>query len=490
MSTFGKFFELLLGTRKQEATPSSVTNPPEPKFKIDREYELSPGVSKALAAIDGGKPTVLIVGRAGTGKTRLVRYLKERPAGVLQATVAPTGVAALNAQAQTIHSLFQLPPSGVLDARNLPPWRGKPGVLFRRMKTLVIDEVSMVRADLIDAVDARLRHARDDNRPFGGVQLVMVGDFLQLPPIVQGQGGGLLKRLRYSAAYAFSAHAIQSAPVTPVILGHIWRQNEPDFIDILGRIRSGDAIEIAVDQINQRCVGPHRDGVDPLLLTPTRSAADRYNQDGLAALGTEPVVFRAQVEGRYPIVNDSLPAPEYLKLAVGARVMACKNDTQGQWVNGSLGTVTRVNRDGAFVLFDRTQQEHLVPRVAWEKIAQRWNEEKHKIENEVVGTYRQIPLIHGWAITIHKAQGLTLDDVRVDFGTGAFAPGQVYVALSRVRTIAGLSFARPLRRTDVQDDPVLLTFTSWVEAGGLSVGPQLSPIVGVSPFASENGWRG
>jgi ATP-dependent exoDNAse (exonuclease V) alpha subunit len=387
----------------------------------------------------------------------------------MQATVAPTGVAALNAQAQTIHSLFQLPPGGVLDAKNLPPWNGRRGVLYQHMRTLVIDEISMVRADIIDAVDARLRQLRHDNRLFGGVQLVMVGDFLQLPPVVQGQDGELLQHLRYPAAYAFSAHALQRAHVAPVVLGHIWRQNEPDFVEILGRIRSGNAIDIAVSQINQRCVGPHRDGIEPLLLTPTRSAAERYNRKGLAALGTEPFVFRAQVEGKYPVVNDSLPAPEYLKLAVGARVMACKNDTQGQWVNGSLGTVTRIIRDGAFVLFDRTQQEHLVPRVTWEKIAQRWNEAKHIIENEVVGTYRQVPLIHGWAITIHKAQGLTLDDVRVDFGMGgAFAPGQAYVALSRVRTIAGLSFARPLQRADVQVDPVLLTFMSWVESGGLT----------------------
>jgi ATP-dependent exoDNAse (exonuclease V) alpha subunit len=148
--------------------------------------------------------------------------------------------------------------------------------------------------------------------------------------------------------------------------------------------------------------------------------------------------------------------------------MACKNDTQGHWVNGSLGTVTRIIPDGAYVLFDRTRQEHLVPRATWEKIEQDWNEVSHRIESKVVGTYRQIPLIHGWAITIHKAQGLTLDDVRVDFGRGAFAPGQAYVALSRVRTIAGLSFKRPLQRTDIQVDPVLLTFMRWVESDGLA----------------------
>ncbi len=454
---------MLLGSRKPEAASPLVA---DLKFKRDHQYEISPGIQEALAAIDGGNPIVLVVGRAGTGKTRLVQYLKARPGGELQATVAPTGVAALNAQAQTIHSFFRFRPQGVLDANNLPREHNF-GTLYRRMNRLVIDEISMVRADLIDGIEARLRQICNDDRPFGGVQLVMVGDFLQLPPVVQGQDGELLKRLQYKAAYAFSAHALQSAPITPIVLDHIWRQNEADFVEILGRIRSDEAIETAINQLNEKCVGSHRDGVEPLLLTSTRHAAEQYNHNGLAALSTNPAVFRAQIEGRYPIVNDSLPAPEYLELAVGARVMATKNDTQGRWVNGSLGTVTRVLQDAAFVRFDRTQQEHLVSRVAWEKIAQEWNGALQKIENKVVGTYRQIPLVHGWAITIHKAQGLTLDDVRVDFGTGAFAPGQAYVALSRVRTIAGLSFVRPLRRTDVQADPILLAFMNWVQSGGL-----------------------
>jgi len=174
----------------------------------------------------------------------------------------------------------------------------------------------------------------------------------------------------------------------------------------------------------------------------------------LTALGGAPVGFRAVIERDFALGAANLPVPEYLELAAGTRVMAVRNDPQGRFVNGSLGTVTRVAPEGAFVLFDRRPNELLVPAATWEKVRQQWNEATQRIENEVVGTYRQLPLIHAWAVTIHKAQGLTLDDVRVDLGAGAFAPGQVYVALSRVRTMAGLSFARPLRPGDVKAGPI------------------------------------
>ena len=274
----------------------------------------------------------------------------------------------------------------------------------------------------------------------------------------------MLEGLGYEAPYAFNAHALQSVPLETVTLDRVWRQDEQEFVEILGRIRSREGIAEALERLNGRCVGPHRDGVKPLLLTPTRAAAERYNNQGLMALGGARAGFRAAIERDFAMGAANLPVPEYLELAVGARVMAVRNDPQGRFVNGSLGTVTRLGSDGAFVQFDRRAQEHLVAPVTWEKVRQQWNEAKQKIENEVVGAYRQVPLIHAWAVTIHKAQGLTLDDVRVDLGAGAFAPGQVYVALSRVRTLAGLSFARPLRPGDVRAEPVLVAFTKWAQA--------------------------
>ncbi len=456
---FGNFSRTATGNAAPQAN-----KPAEPEFVRDEAYEASPGVGQALAAVDAKAPVLLLTGRAGTGKTRLVQYLKSRPGGELQATVAPTGIAALNARAQTIHSFFHLE-HVVLDARNLSRG-GKFGSLYRRMKRLVIDEISMVRADVIDAVDARLRQVRSDKRPFGGVQIVMVGDFLQLPPVVQEQDWPMLEGLGYDAPYAFNAHALQALPVETVTLDRVWRQGEPDFVDILGRIRSRDGIDDALERLNARCVGPHRDGVQPLLLTPTRAAAERYNNQGLAALGKVRTGFRATFERDFAMGTLNLPVPEFIELAPGARVMAVRNDPGGRFVNGSLGTVTRVDNEGAFVKFDRRRDEDLVGPVTWEKVRQQWNEAESRIENEVVGTYRQIPLIHAWAVTIHKAQGLSLDDVRVDLGAGAFAPGQVYVALSRVRTVAGLSFARPLRASDVRADPVLIAFTKWARESG------------------------
>jgi ATP-dependent DNA helicase PIF1 len=457
--TLGKFGRGLAAARSRAAA----------QFERDEAYEGSPGVAEAIAAVDAGAPAILVVGRAGTGKTRLVQYLKGRPGGELQATVAPTGIAALNAQAQTIHSFFRLEPT-VLDAANLSDG-GRFGSVYRRMKRLIVDEISMVRADLIDAMDARLRRVRADQRRFGGVQIVMVGDFLQLPPVIQSTDWPVLEALGYRGPFAFNARALADLPVKTVTLDRVWRQDEQEFIEILGHIRSGQEIEAALDRLNQRCVGPHRDGVAPLLLTATRAAADGYNKRGLKALGGERAGFQAKIEREFTLAPSSLPVPEYIELAVGARVMAVKNDAGGRWVNGSLGTVTGLSEDGASVVFDRGRGEYLVSPVAWEKVRQQWNEATKRIDTEVVGAYRQIPLIHAWAVTIHKAQGLTLDDVRIDLGSGAFAAGQVYVAISRVRSMSGLSFARPLRGSDIQVDPMLVEFMQWVRLED-SPGPQ------------------
>lgn len=452
---FGEF------NRRLPTQSKPADSPRKPKFQRDEQYERSPGVGGALTAIDAGAPVVLVVGRAGTGKTRLVHYLRERSGGERQAVVAPTAIAALNAQAQTIHSFFKLPPL-LLDAKALPDERGF-GVLYRCMKRLVIDEISMVRADLIDAIDARLRSIREDDRPFGGVQVVMVGDFLQLPPVVQNDHRPLLHGLGYRTPYAFSARALEQVPVTTVSLEHVYRQDERDFIKILSQIRLGESIPEAVTLLNERCVGPHRATAQPLLLTPTKAAAERYNHSGLNALPSDPVIFRAEITGRLEIDRDRLPVPEHLELKVGARVMAMKNDPEGRWFNGSLGTVRDIDESGVFVRFDRSGDEHLVAGAEWTKVRQEWNEESQTIENRQAGAYWQIPLIPAWAITIHKAQGLTLDDVRLDLGSGAFAPGQVYVALSRVKTLAGLSLARPLRPTEVQADPMFLGFMEWAQ---------------------------
>ena len=428
-------------------------------FQADPAYEKTQGVSEALAAIDAKVPVILVTGRAGTGKTTLIKYLKARPGGETQIVVAPTGVAALNAEAQTIHSFFQLP-FGVLDARNMLP--GKHfGPIYQRMTRLVIDEISMVRADVIDAIDTRLKEIRKDQRPFGGVQVVMVGDFLQLPPVVQQQDGPLLEQLDYATPYAFSAHILKQVQPLKITLEEVHRQDEREFVDLLNAIRLGEDVEHAVETLNAQCYRPHRARITPLLLTATRAAADRYNQEGLQAIAGETSIYGASTAGKFDLAGDRLPAPENLELKVGTRVMATRNDPERRWINGSLGTVSRVEDNEVSVRFDATGLEHVVAPVSWDQIKQVWDEGAQTISSQVVGSFKQVPLAHAWAITIHKAQGLTLDDVRIDLVNGAFAPGQTYVALSRVRTMAGLSFARPLRASDLKTDQMLVAYQEW-----------------------------
>jgi len=442
---------------------NSLPMPRRVIFNADPAYEKTPGVEEALAAIDAKVPVILVTGRAGTGKTTLIRYLKARPGGETQIVVAPTGVAALNAEAQTIHSFFQLP-FGVLDARNMLP--GKHfGPIYQRVTRLVIDEISMVRADVIDAIDARLKEIRKDQRPFGGVQLVMVGDFLQLPPVVQQEDGPLLEQLGYATPYAFSAHILQAANPTKITLDEVHRQDEREFVDLLNAIRLGEDVERSVETLNAQCFRPHRAGITPLLLTATRAAADRYNQQGLQAIRGETSIYGASMAGKFDLAGDRLPAPEHLELKIGARVMATRNDPERRWINGSLGTVSRVEADEVSVRFDATGLEHVVAPVSWDQIKQVWDEGAQTIASQVVGSYKQVPLVYAWAITIHKAQGLTLDDVRIDLVNGAFAPGQTYVALSRVRSIAGLSLARALLPSDLKTDSMLVAYQEWAGGG-------------------------
>ena len=388
-------------------------------FQADPAYEQTQGVAEALKAID----------------------------------------AKLNAEAQTIHSFFQLP-FGVLDARNMLP--GKHfGPIYQRMTRLVIDEISMVRADVIDAIDTRLKEIRKDQRPFGGVQVVMVGDFLQLPPVVQQQDGPLLEQLDYATPYAFSAHILKHVQPVKITLEEVHRQDEREFVDLLNAIRLGEDVEHAVETLNAQCYRPHRARITPLLLTATRAAADRYNQEGLQAIAGETSIYGASTAGKFDLAGDRLPAPEHLELKIGTRVMATRNDPERRWINGSLGTVSRVEDNEVSVRFDATGLEHVVAPVNWDQIKQVWDEGAQTISSQVVGSFKQVPLAHAWAITIHKAQGLTLDDVRIDLVNGAFAPGQTYVALSRVRTMAGLSFARPLRASDLKTDSMLVAYQQW-----------------------------
>jgi ATP-dependent DNA helicase PIF1 len=267
-----------------------------------------------------------------------------------------------------------------------------------------------------------------------------------------------LQGLGYRSPHLFSSRVLENSPVSVIELDLVHRQSETEFIELLAKIRMGDDLEDAVGILNARCAGPHREDAKPILLTPTRAAAERYNQGGLDAIPDKPAAFDARIEGTLNIQTDQLPVPERLELKVGARVMAAKNDPGRRWVNGSLGTVKSLGEDDVGVLFDHDPNEYRIGRAVWEKQRQEWDGTRQRIKSKRVAAYSQIPLLPAWAITIHKSQGLSLDDVRVDLGHGAFASGQVYVALSRAKTLSGLSLTRKIRAGEIKTDPMLLEF--------------------------------
>jgi len=433
-----------------------------PESEFEPDFANEPEAQEALKAIDSGTDCIFILGRAGTGKTTLVRYIMQSRGDTKQVVLAPTGIAAINVRGQTIHSFFRLPPR-LLDRDNLDPSR--PNRLWRHIERIIIDEVSMIRVDVMDAMDAVLRHVRKDNRPFGGVQMVFVGDFLQLPPVVPSQEAEMLFQMDYHSPYCFSAKSLSEIQPTYFRLPTVRRQTDPFFIELLGKLRDANEVDNAVGELNKRCAGPHRAGSEPMLLTGTNARANHYNQVGLEAIEAEPTEYIAQTTGTFDQRADRLPAPETLVLKLGARVMALKNDPKSRWVNGSLGTVTELERDRVWMRLDSDDNVVDVERLTWENVRYKWDQANKKVLAEIKGTFNQMPLNLAWASTIHKAQGLTLDDVRIDLESGAFVSGQAYVAISRARSPEGLSLSQQLRPSDVFIDPVLAEFDRWTQSG-------------------------
>lgn len=413
-----------------------------------------------LSVVQSGAPVIMVLGGAGTGKTTFLQALR-RHGGSKQAFLAPTGVAALQLGGQTIHSFFGLPPR-LIDPDQVKP-RAQKRTLMRKLERLVIDEISMVRVDMLDAVDRSLRIARSNPAPFGGVQVVLVGDFLQLPPVVPMAEREILGHLGYEGPFAFDARVLTEIEPTRLPFMTVHRQTDADFVAHLAALRTGRGVADAVAAINDASYRPHREGRIPVLLAPTNSRVDAYNRRGMEQLADAGRLYEGRSEGEFDLANDRLPVPEALALKVGARVMAVRNDPERQWVNGSVGTVIGLAADRAFVRLDAGGVAE-IERVSWERIRYDWDEATGKIAAKVVGTYTQLPLVPAWAVTVHKAQGLTLEDVRIDLDTGAFAAGQAYVALSRARSLEGLSLVRPLRTADIRIDRRVAAFTAAFEA--------------------------
>lgn len=412
--------------------------------QFPENYESDPIVRDILDQLrSSDKSPIVVTGEAGTGKSTLVNYVKRHGDVGNTAVLAPTGVAALNVGGQTIHSFFRFP-FQIIDENALSDQ--KRNRMWKKVDLIIIDEISMVRADMLDGIDIVLRRAQDENLPFGGCRLLLVGDFYQLPPVIPNRDMAILAQLGYEGSYAYDAKVLESYPPVHFELTQVYRQKDPQFVDILSKLRLAQNVKEAISALNDMCVRPHRLGYSPVLLTATNAVADRYNRRGLEALGHQSTAYESVIKGKFNASR--APAPAQLKLKIGARVMAVKNDPLKRWVNGSLGTITDLTREEVYVKFDSGGPTRKIEPVKWESINYKWNEAAQQMEETATATFEQIPLILAWAVTIHKAQGLTLDDVRIDLGAGAFTSGQTYVALSRARTLEGLSLTAPLKFKD------------------------------------------
>ena len=399
----------------------------------------------------GAQGNLFLTGRAGTGKTTLLRRFLDL-SGEDTVVLAPTGVAAMNVGGQTIHSFFKFPPR-LLEATDIKRLRN--GRVFRAMKTLIIDEISMVRADMLDAIDKSLKLNRGSKRPFGGVRMILSGDLHQLPPVVNNDEVPILQE-RYGGAYFFNAPAFKEAEFALLALKHVFRQADPKFLSLLGAIRSG-RVTPADESVLQDVVSS-RSGKDAsqthVVLTPNNANAYRINQARLNELDARAARFDATVDGQFE--ERAYPTEAELELKTGARVMLIKNDPEGRWVNGSLATVEGFEEDRVLVAIDG----HIygIEPSSWEKYRYTVDAETKKVSREVIGTFKQIPLRLAYAVTIHKAQGLTLDKVYIDFDHGMFAHGQAYVAFSRARDLEGLEISRALRPRDLVMDRAAFAF--------------------------------
>ncbi|NUU06392.1 PIF1 family ATP-dependent DNA helicase [Leifsonia sp. C5G2] len=410
---------------------------------------LSPEQQAVFDLIEHTREHVFVTGRAGTGKSTLLNHLSWNTEKSL-VIAAPTGVAALNVGGQTIHSLFRLPIGVIAD--HAIDQSAELRKLLNSIDTLVIDEVSMVNADLMDAIDRSLRQARQRaGEPFGGVQVVLFGDPYQLAPVPGDSEERAYFADTYRSMWFFDAKVWQEVDLRIVELLQVHRQHESDFRFMLNAVRHGQVTKEIADRLNEVGARPAPD--DGTITLATRNdTVNRINAQALGRLPGRALTAKAEVSGDFGGRN--YPADEALELKVGAQVMFLRNDVgQGdgpRWVNGTIGTVTKIDSN---VYVDVDGEVHEVEPAIWEKFRYTWSPETKKLTKDVVAEFTQFPLRLAWAVTIHKSQGKTYDAAIVDLGSRAFTSGQTYVALSRITTLDGLYLTRPLRPSDITVDP-------------------------------------
>lgn len=427
-----------------------------------------PEFQSALSLIRFTNHSVFLTGKAGTGKSTFLRYVCSQ-VKKNHVVLAPTGIAAINAGGCTLHSFFKLPFYPLLPddpkfasshIRDFLKYNKQHIRLLQRVELIIIDEISMVRADIIDFIDRVLRiYCHNMRQPFGGKQMLLVGDVFQLEPVVKSDERQILSKF-YPNAHFFSAHVFQEMQLVSIELTKVYRQTDRAFIATLDRIRSGTASDTELRLLNTRHT-PNAvttpQGELNIVLATRRDNVDHINSTELERLEGEPITLEGAVKGEFPAA--SLPTLMHLEVKEGAQIIFVKNDPEHRWVNGTLGTIHRIDQEQHTVYVDTETHANLeVKPERWSNVRYTYNELEKRIEEDELGTFTQFPFRLAWAITIHKSQGLTFTHATIDFGGGTFTSGQAYVALSRCTSLEGLTLSRPVARSDIFVSPHIVRF--------------------------------
>jgi hypothetical protein len=435
---------------------------------LKKHSDHNPELKLAFDFVEFTDRNIFLTGRAGTGKTTFLHNLKVKsPKRMI--VVAPTGVAAINAGGVTIHSFFQLPFGPIVpgyadtNAKSAMRFSKQKRSIIKSLDLLVIDEISMVRADLLDGIDQVLRRFRRNDEPFGGVQILMIGDMQQLPPVVKDEEWRLLRQ-HYKTAYFFSSLALQKTDYITVTLQHVYRQKDQAFVEVLNKIRDKKVDDQAIEILNAR-YNPDFDHAaeNYIILTTHNAKAKITNDNKLAELKAKKGKYKAKIKGNFP--EYIYPTEPELELKIGAQVMFVKNDPEPEkrFFNGKIGVITKIGKEELVVKCPDDKEDIFVDPIEWQNIKYSIDEESKEIQETVEGSFTQIPLKLAWAITIHKSQGLTFDRVIID-SEAAFAHGQVYVAFSRCRSLEGLVLSTPFSPLNIKENSSIDGFNRLVES--------------------------